>query len=346
MAIYRLHLTHITRSRGRSAQAHARYITRNDTRSVSPAPQRAPDRAFGAASHAAYLDRSGPSTRGGSRDDLVHAEHGNMPGWAQEQPQSFWRAADTFERANGRLYSEMEVAIPRELVPHDRLELVREFLQVAIGEYHPYSCAIHNAKALDGGEQPHAHIMFSTRVLDGIERDPPDFFARANTTQPELGGAAKDTTWYAKSTLQALRRDWADITNRTLERAGFAVRIDHRSLAARGIDRAPEPKMGTDQTAMLQRGDMTHTTAEVMQLRKDRAHAERLERAIDTTNRQLEDAKRVREHRHVGQRDDGRPTQPTLQPHRRLDGFGDDCLGWSQRGSPPRQRRALRSGHR
>ena len=128
MAIYRLHLTHITRSRGRSAQARARYITRNDTRSVSPAPQRAPDRAFGAASHAAYLDRSGPSTRGGSRDDLVHAEHGNMPGWAQEQPQSFWRAADTYERANGRLYSELEVAIPRELAPHDRLELVREFI--------------------------------------------------------------------------------------------------------------------------------------------------------------------------------------------------------------------------
>jgi hypothetical protein len=47
------------------------------------------------------------------------------------------------------------------------------------------------------------------------------------------------------------------------------MRLDHRSLADQGIDRTPEPTMGTDHTAMLQRGDMTDTTAEVMQRRKD-----------------------------------------------------------------------------
>ncbi len=48
---------------------------------------------------------------------------------------------------------------------------------------------------------------------------------------------------------------------------------------------------------------MTETTAEVMQLRKDRAHSERLARAIDTTKRQLEDAKRVRAQRHARAQD-------------------------------------------
>ena len=115
----------------------------------------------------------------------------------------------------GRLSSERLVSIPRELAPHDRLELVREFVQDAIGERHPYAFAMHNSRACDGGKQPHAPMMFSTRTVDGIARGPADFFPRANTTQPALGGAAKDTTWYAKSTLHDLRRDWADIAHRS-----------------------------------------------------------------------------------------------------------------------------------
>ncbi|MGK3681331.1 hypothetical protein ACSLOD_27915, partial [Escherichia coli] len=42
-----------------------------------------------------------------------------------------------------------------------------------LGERHAWSFAIHNPKAsIDGGEQPHAHIMMSQRVNDGIERTP------------------------------------------------------------------------------------------------------------------------------------------------------------------------------
>ncbi len=295
MALYRLHLKHITRSRGLSAHAHARYITRNDTRAL----ERSPSLQRSASAHAAYIDRSGTSGGGAYRDDLVHVEHANMPAWARDTPQEFWKAADTYERANGRLYSEMELALPRELSPLDRLSLVREFVHHEIGQRHPYSFAIHNAKALDGGEQPHAHIMFSTRVPGGVDREASHFFARANNADPERGGAAKDTTWYAKATLQQLRRDWEDIANRTLERAGLDIRIDHRSLTDQGIDRAPEPHMGKDHTEMLRKGTGTDVAAEVMQLRKDREHSERLERALITTATQLEEAQRERDRRHA-----------------------------------------------
>ena len=303
MAIYRLHLKHITRSRGLSAQAHARYITRNDHRSVSPTSQQALEKERSASAHAAYLDRSTTAHAGAYRDDLVYVEHGNMPAWAQESPQAFWKAADIYERTNGRLYSEMEVAIPRELAPHDRVALVRAFVQLEIGNRHPYSCAIHNSTALDGGEQPHAHIMFSERRLDGLERSPSHFFARADTQHPARGGTAKDRAWNARGKVLALRQEWEQATNHAFARAGLALRVDHRSLADQGIDRTPEPKMGTDHTAMLQRGDMTETTAEVMHLRKDRAHAARLARAIETTTRQLDEAKRVRAQRHARAQD-------------------------------------------
>ncbi len=210
MAISRLALKQITRARSLSAHAHAASIASNNGRAASDTPERA----LKASAHAASLDRSATSAQGKDREDL-DGEHGNMPGWAQDNLPSFWQVADTYERANGRRSSERLVSIPRERAPHDRLELVREFVQDAIGERHPYAFAMHNSRACDGGEQPHAPMMFSTRTVDGIARGPADFFPRANTTQPALGGAAKDTTWYAKSTLHDLRRDWADIANRS-----------------------------------------------------------------------------------------------------------------------------------
>ncbi|MCL9358555.1 hypothetical protein MU767_23775, partial [Salmonella enterica subsp. enterica serovar Enteritidis] len=37
----------------------------------------------------------------------------------------------------------------------------------------------HNPKAsIDGGEQPHAHIMMSQRINDGMERSPEQYFRR------------------------------------------------------------------------------------------------------------------------------------------------------------------------
>lgn len=144
-----------------------------------------------AASHADYIAREGKYARE-KDNDLGHQESGNMPAWAAHKPSEFWKAADTFERANGCTYREIEIALPRELTPAQRLELVRDFIQQEIGDRHAYQFAIHNPKAaIEGGEQPHAHIMFSERLNDGIERDPQPYFKRANTKNPERGGAKR-----------------------------------------------------------------------------------------------------------------------------------------------------------
>ena len=36
-----------------------------------------------------------------------------MPEWAEENPRSYWEAADEYERANGRLYREIQFALPK-----------------------------------------------------------------------------------------------------------------------------------------------------------------------------------------------------------------------------------------
>ena len=175
-----------------------------------------------------------------------------MPAWAAHKPSEFWKAADTSERANGCTYREIEIALPRELKPEQRLELVRDFVRQEIGDRHAYQFAIHNPKAaIAGGEQPHAHIMFSERLNDGIHRDPEQYFKRANTKEPERGGAKKarfgETLTERKEYLVAQRECWAALQNKHLERYQHTDRVDARSLKAQGIEREPERHLGAGQ---------------------------------------------------------------------------------------------------
>jgi len=201
-----------------------------------------------ASPHADYIAREAKYAR--EKDsDLEYRESGNMPAWAAHKPSEFWKAADTFERANGCTYREIEIALPRELIPEQRLELVRDFVRQEIGDRHAYQFAIHNPKAaIAGGEQPHAHIMFSERMNDGIDRDPQQYFKRANTKEPERGGAKKvrfgETPTERKEYLVAQRERWADLQNTHLERYKHTDRVDARSLKAQGIEREPERHLG------------------------------------------------------------------------------------------------------
>jgi hypothetical protein len=205
-----------------------------------------------AAAHADYIAREGRYAGRLERGEKLEAvESGNLPAWAATDPGQFWLAADANERVNGTTYREFEAALPRELSPVQRADLVREFVAAEIGERHAYLWAIHTPKAADGGEQPHAHIMFSERQADGIERDPDAYFKRYNAKAPEKGGARKGYGPHAGQTLsaakraedlRALRTRWELLTNAHLERAGWDERIDMRSHVARGIDREPERK--------------------------------------------------------------------------------------------------------
>lgn len=205
--------------------------------------------------HAAYIARVGPYAGRLERGERLEATHaGNMPAWAQSNPQAFWEAADANERINGTTYREMEIALPRELSPEHRVELVRVWVDQELGDRHAYQWAIHVPTAADGGEQPHVHLMFSERRCDGIERDPEQYFRRYNAKAPERSGAQKgygDTHDALKgparqqaraADLKVLRGRWADACNQAMARAGVGERIDMRSNAERGIGDLAEAK--------------------------------------------------------------------------------------------------------
>ncbi|MGY4044275.1 MobA/MobL family protein [Aeromonas hydrophila] len=260
--------------------------------------------------HAAYIAREGQYANRLERGEKLEAtEAGNMPAWAQSNPLAFWQAADAYERKNGTTYREMEIALPRELSAAQRIELVREFVRQEIGDRHAYQWALHVPTAADGGEQPHFHLMFSERQVDGIDRDPEQYFKRYNAKAPEKGGARKGYGPSAGQTLtkaeraaelKELRGRWEAMCNAHLERAGVEQRIDMRSHAERGTGLEPERK----QLPSAWRGE---GRAQVIEFRAARAEvaqaAAELRRAMPDTGAEIIHLEAERQRREQAQRE-------------------------------------------
>lgn len=197
-----------------------------------------------AAPHALYIAREENYMK--DNDDLEKMEakaHGNMPRWAQKEPNYFWKMSDEHERKNGTSYREHVIALPRELTPNQRHDLVKDWIEQEIGDKHAYQYAIHNPPALDGKDQPHVHLMFSERLRDGIERDPKQYFMRYNPKNPERGGAKKANvpkfSADRKEELKAMRQRWEQMCNQHLEQANSAARINMKSYKDQNISYKP-----------------------------------------------------------------------------------------------------------
>lgn len=226
--------------------------------------------------HSDYINREGKYAaiendrdKYSKYEDLVCKDSGNMPEWAREDSREFWKASDEFERANGRSYTEIEIALPNELTHEQQKELVEEFIKEQLGEDHAYSYAIHSKKATlePGKKNDHAHIMFSERKRDGIERDRQQYFKRGNSKHPERGGNIKDPDWNRRGKVEEVRAEWAALENKYLERHGHEARVDHRSLEdqkiaaiergdvekAKELNREPERHLGPKVAEKLKR---------------------------------------------------------------------------------------------
>jgi len=195
-----------------------------------------------------YILREGSYRKGSA--EVLYSSTGNMPGWA-ESSRDFWEAADLYERSNAVLFREIEFALPVELSLGQQAALAERFAAHLFDAYGaPYTLAIHAGR----GTNPHCHIEFSERMNDGIEREPSQWFKRANKKQPEKGGAAKTVDFKRNAWLEQARADWAEIANEALAEAGHSARIDHRTLAEQGIDREPTWHVGPQNTARTRDG--------------------------------------------------------------------------------------------
>lgn len=175
-----------------------------------------------AGAHLLYIAREGASP------ELVS---GHMPTDPNEA-RAWMNRAEMGDRKNARVADKVRLALPRELSPEQRMQLVRDFAQELTGGHVPWFAAIH-ATGKDA-HNPHCHLVIRDRDIETGKRvlrlsDSPRDRAKA-------GLEPKAVEW--------VRAQWEQHANHALEGAGHAVRIDRRSLEAQGIDRAPTIHIG------------------------------------------------------------------------------------------------------
>ena len=86
--------------------------------------------------------------------------------------------------------------------------------------------------------------------------------------------------WNSDEQLVEWRKEWADVTNRYLERYGHDERIDHRSNAARGLDEQPTIHEGVSARALERKGIIADRCEINRQIKADNALLRELKAAI------------------------------------------------------------------
>ena len=218
MAIFRLRVNIVSRARGQSVIASAAY--RAGEKLNDPNRLREHD----------YR----------RKDGIEHTEimaPANAPHWVQvldkrreqEVRQALWQRVEEAERKkNAQLAREIVIALPHELDSEQRKQLARDFVERNFTSRGMVAdVALHAPVPGDNPRNFHAHVLLTMRdvTADGF-------------------GKHKRRDWNGKELLHGWRQDWERTANLHLERAGRPERIDHRSNAARGIDREAQPKLG------------------------------------------------------------------------------------------------------
>ncbi len=169
---------------------------------------------------------------------------------------TLWNAAEFSEkRKDARVAREFEIALPHELSPEQRLEAARDFAQELANRYGAaIDFAIHSPHDASDVRNHHAHVMMTTRQVteDGLGEK--TYLERENKWLLANDLPATDMQ------LRDLRQRWEGVANEHLARAGFDIRIDHRSHMERGLEIEPTEHMGVHATQMERRGlDVSRT---------------------------------------------------------------------------------------
>jgi ATP-dependent exoDNAse (exonuclease V) alpha subunit len=219
VAIFRMQISSVGRSAGRRATAAAAYR----------AGERLRD------------DRSGRLYNYSRRRDVLHTDiflpaqvEGVAAVWAANR-EKLWNTAERAEkRHNSRVAREYQIALPRELSPTQRIALARAFSREIAERYRvAVDLAVHEPRPDGDPRNFHAHLLTTTREVTptglgaktGLDMDTRE---RHRRQLPD-----------ARQEFVTLRERWATLTNQALKEAHVDARIDHRSLAAQGIDREP-----------------------------------------------------------------------------------------------------------
>jgi ATP-dependent exoDNAse (exonuclease V) alpha subunit len=257
MATYFLNLKTFGRSGGSSA--------------ISAAAYRAGERI--------HDERTGRTYDHSDRQDVLHKEilvpshlAGVNMDWAMDRS-NLWNAAERAEaRKNARVAREYLVALPVELNPDQRIALARGFSRELTERYQfAVDLAVHAPRDYPGSDPRnfHAHLLATTREVGAEGLTHKTTLEMPDARRRELGLPP------TVSELFYVRERWASVANESLREAGIDARIDHRTLAAQGIDREPYPHIPHSAFQMERHGSLSVQGERLRQEYRERVEARR-----------------------------------------------------------------------
>ncbi|MFN3817600.1 Ti-type conjugative transfer relaxase TraA [Blastomonas sp.] len=223
MAIYHFSAKAISRAAGSSALAAAAY--------------RAGERL--------HDDRLGRAHDFTNKAGVVHSEvmlpDGADDAWQDRE--RLWNDVEAAElRKDAQLAREIEFALPREMTQSQAIELARDFVRAEFVDRGMIAdLNVHWDIGADGEAKPHAHVMLTMREIVVGEDGSATF-------------GAKVRDWNRTELLTHWREAWATHANQRMAELDIDARIDHRSLAAQGIDLEPQSKIGAAASRMAGEG--------------------------------------------------------------------------------------------
>ena len=244
MAIYHLSVSPVSRSAGRSAVAAAAYRAGARLRD----------------------ERTGQVYDYTRRRGVLSAEIVAPPGCVPFDRERLWQAVEAAEkRRDACVAREVRLALPAELDTEAARALARQYAEWLAARYQTVVDVAVHAPDRSGDERNiHAHILMPTRQVgqDGALGAKLRMFNDPRTGPTEI---------------EAMRVAWEELANHALEAAGVDARIDHRSLAEQGIERAPTVHLGPAATHFERRtGQVSQIRARAEEAAR-RAEAERAE---------------------------------------------------------------------
>ncbi|MHB1099487.1 MAG: MobQ family relaxase [Burkholderiales bacterium] len=203
------------------------------------------------------------------------------PSWAYDRS-ILWNEAEKNEiKRNARVAREWQISIPRGLSELQAISLARE-LSHEIAERHQivvdFSIHKDDPKNFDGSEKGyvsyHAHLLATTRriTLDG-------FGKKTRELDDKRQGPEEIKFW---------RERYAALANHALQKAGIEARVDHRSYLARGIDKLPQPKLGSALTQIFRRDKSKLETSVVVDRWEEAAEIRQLQFKQAAIKKELE----------------------------------------------------------
>ena len=243
MAILFLNITSVRRSDGRTATAAAAYR----------AGERLRD------------ERTGEVFNYSRRTDVLHKEimlpsplASESLAWARDRA-SLWNHAELAEgRPDSRVAREFLVTIPHELSSPQRIALARTLARDVTDRYGvAVDMALHAPRTSGDARNFHLHLLATTRqaMASGLG-------AKAGLDSREFSRSPEGIARSGEE-FRALRERSAGLINEALREANLAVRVDHRTLAAQGLEREPQARLPWGAYRAEQRGQYSEIAERV-----------------------------------------------------------------------------------